>query len=495
MCAARWLGLDFGTSSVKALLVARRRGRGGPRLRVPTPRAAAPGGVAEQDAADYLAPRGRRSRAVRCRTACPRAGSASPARRRRSCSVDEDGEAVRPALTWQDHRADAEARDARRRARPSRAALRHRACPGPPPYPPAKLLWLSRHEPETVARTRFVLQPKDYVGLQLTGSPLSDPWSSKGLCHVRTFEPATRVLERVGFAPRWRRRSPTPGSAAASSPRGSRRPSAFRGGAGLGRLERRRRRDARRRRVRGPAAFVLVRDLEHRRDHHRPSDLPAAPAPARASRRPARPSPSTTARPSRAAPRSSGSPGSCAASRPRCSARRRLRSMRGAPVFVPYLSGERAPVWRTDVRARRRSGSAPSTGRPSSRAPSSTGVCLSEADVLAVAEEHAGLGAGVGRCRRAAARPSRPGAKPGSRRSGRPSTCSTSRTPRRSARRCSARPPRRATLDAARPLRRGLRTRLAERRFRPPTTRLAPSGRLRRRASSWQDDDVCSSQQ
>ena len=49
---------------------------------------------------------------------------------------------------------------------------------------PAKLLWLARHEPATLARTRWLLQPKDLLGLQLTGSPTSDPWSSKGLCRV-----------------------------------------------------------------------------------------------------------------------------------------------------------------------------------------------------------------------------------------------------------------------------------------------------------------------
>ena len=60
-----------------------------------------------------------------------------------------------------------------------------------------------------------------------------------------------------------------------------------------------------------------------------------------------------------------------------------------APVFVPYLSGERAPVWRTDVRA-------VVFGLGAEHGPAELaravvdGVCLSEADVLAVAEEHTG---------------------------------------------------------------------------------------------------------
>src|SRR5207248_1617084 len=112
--------------------------------------------------------------------------------------VDAAGEPVRHALTWQDHRADAEARTLERELG-SGELLFGTELPWTAAHAAAKLLWLSGHEPETVARTRLVLQPKDFIGLHLTDSPLSDPWSSKGLCNVRTLEPASAVLERVGF--------------------------------------------------------------------------------------------------------------------------------------------------------------------------------------------------------------------------------------------------------------------------------------------------------
>ena len=35
------------------------------------------------------------------------------------------------------------------------------------------------------------------VGLRLTGSPVSDPWSSKGLCNVRTHDPVGELADRV----------------------------------------------------------------------------------------------------------------------------------------------------------------------------------------------------------------------------------------------------------------------------------------------------------
>ncbi len=64
---------------------------------------------------------------------------------------------------------------------------------------PAKMRWLAAHEPETLRRGRWLLQPKDFLGLVLTGSPLPDPWSSKGLCHVLTAAPAERGVEATGW--------------------------------------------------------------------------------------------------------------------------------------------------------------------------------------------------------------------------------------------------------------------------------------------------------
>ena len=65
---------------------------------------------------------------------------------------------------------------------------------------PAKLLWLSRNEEQTVAKTKWIFQPKDFVGFHLTGKAISDPWSSKGLCNVLTRKPITEVLSYTGWS-------------------------------------------------------------------------------------------------------------------------------------------------------------------------------------------------------------------------------------------------------------------------------------------------------
>ncbi|MDA8290747.1 MAG: FGGY family carbohydrate kinase [Actinomycetota bacterium] len=115
--------------------------------------------------------------------------------------VGEDGRPVRPAMTWQDVRAREEAGELAERLGPA-GPLVGTDLPWSPANMPAKLLWLSRHEPTNLARTRWLLQAKDVVVLALTGAATSDAWSSKGICRVDTGGPATEVLEACGWSSR-----------------------------------------------------------------------------------------------------------------------------------------------------------------------------------------------------------------------------------------------------------------------------------------------------
>jgi xylulokinase len=129
--------------------------------------------------------------------------------------VDAAGRPVRAALTWQDTRATAEAAElAERFGDPE--PLIGTALPWSAANLPAKLAWLARHEPDTVRRTRWLLQPKDFTGMQLTGGPASDPWSSKGICRVDDGAPAAEVLAACGWP-----EQTCPPIAAAWSPRGT----------------------------------------------------------------------------------------------------------------------------------------------------------------------------------------------------------------------------------------------------------------------------------
>ena len=76
-------------------------------------------------------------------------------------AVDDAGVAVRPAITFLDTRAAAEADELA-----AATGIRGWAL-GPLPA----ALWLERHEPEARARTRWYLTTWEWLAFRLTGSP------------------------------------------------------------------------------------------------------------------------------------------------------------------------------------------------------------------------------------------------------------------------------------------------------------------------------------
>lgn len=112
--------------------------------------------------------------------------------------VSDAGRPVRPAMTWQDTRARAEAAQLAAQFGDPEPVIGTN-LPWSAANLPAKLAWLARHEAGSVRATRWLLQPKDLLGLQLTGEPSSDPWSSKGICRVSDGEPAVDVLAACGW--------------------------------------------------------------------------------------------------------------------------------------------------------------------------------------------------------------------------------------------------------------------------------------------------------
>ncbi len=192
-----WLGLDIGTSSVKAVAL------GGEGEVIASARASystvqkAPG-FAEQDADDYL--RATADAIGQLGIDAGRiAGIGLSGQTPTAVCVDASRRCVRPAMTWQDSRAIEEAKFLEASGADA-GTLFGTPLAWSPTAIPAKLQWLARHEPETVRATRWVLQPKDYLGMALTGVPSSDPWSSKGLCNVLSGEPASDFLQSLGWS-------------------------------------------------------------------------------------------------------------------------------------------------------------------------------------------------------------------------------------------------------------------------------------------------------
>jgi len=86
--------------------------------------------------------------------------------------VDDNGEAVRPAMLWYDGRSHAEVETLR--ALP--AALRERlGNPLVTGMTAANLLWVRNHEPEVLQRATHALCAKDWLRLRLTGDIAMEP--------------------------------------------------------------------------------------------------------------------------------------------------------------------------------------------------------------------------------------------------------------------------------------------------------------------------------
>lgn len=90
--------------------------------------------------------------------------------------LDAAHQVLRPAILWNDGRSEAEcgALDARADFRGIGGNL---VMPG---FTAPKLEWVARHEPDIFAKTALVLLPKDYVRLRLTGAAVSDMSDAAG---------------------------------------------------------------------------------------------------------------------------------------------------------------------------------------------------------------------------------------------------------------------------------------------------------------------------
>ena len=91
--------------------------------------------------------------------------------------LDRQHQVLRPAILWNDTRASAECIDLMAEMPALAQQAGSLAMPG---FTAPKLRWLAHHEPETFKRTATVLLPKDYVRLQLTGEAVTDLSDASG---------------------------------------------------------------------------------------------------------------------------------------------------------------------------------------------------------------------------------------------------------------------------------------------------------------------------
>ena len=193
------VGLDVGTSGVKAVAVSRdgevlaRAERGYP-LSTPRP------GWAEQDPEDWWeATQGALADLGVEPTSLGLSGQMHGL-----VLLDGHERVLRPAILWNDGRTAAECAEIEERIGFERLVelTGNRALAG---FTAPKLLWVRRHEPDVWARARYVLLPKDYVRLRLTGERSIDAADASGtlLFDVGNRRWSAEVLDALAIPGEW----------------------------------------------------------------------------------------------------------------------------------------------------------------------------------------------------------------------------------------------------------------------------------------------------
>ena len=175
MSDSLFLGIDVGTSGVKALLVAADGevvGAATAPLTMATPRA----GWAEQDPeAWWQASVAALREVLTGRTASRVAGIGISGQMHSSVFLDRKGEVIRPALLWCDGRTTAECREITERVGGEERLRDLASNPALEGFTLPKVLWLRNHEPDAFSRLATVLLAKDYVRYRLTGVLATEP--------------------------------------------------------------------------------------------------------------------------------------------------------------------------------------------------------------------------------------------------------------------------------------------------------------------------------
>ncbi len=194
-----YLGLDLGTSSVKAMLIDDAQqviGVGHAALPVQRPHP----GWSEQAPGDWL--RATEEAVAALKASHPKElaavkGIGLSGHMHGATLIDAKDRVLRPCILWNDTRSHAEAASLD-------ADPRFRALTGNivfPGFTAPKLAWVKNNEPDTFSKVAKVLLPKDYLRLWLTGEYLSDMSDSAGTSWLDTGKRAwsSELLEATGL--------------------------------------------------------------------------------------------------------------------------------------------------------------------------------------------------------------------------------------------------------------------------------------------------------
>jgi xylulokinase len=196
------IGIDVGTSAVKAIAVAE-DGEVLARREVPYPLSTPRPGWSEQDPEDWW----RATEQALDGLADDVAGIGLSGQMHGLVTLDSGDAVIRPAILWNDQRTGAECAEIESRIGLDRLIelTGNRALTG---FTAPKLLWLRKHEPGSYGRIAHIMLPKDYVRLRLTGERAIDVADASGtllldVAHRRWSDEVVDTLELdAGWLPR-----------------------------------------------------------------------------------------------------------------------------------------------------------------------------------------------------------------------------------------------------------------------------------------------------
>ncbi len=116
--------------------------------------------------------------------------------------LDKNYKVLRPCIIWADQRSDAQCRWMTEQVGASRL-IEYVSNPALPGFSAPKALWVRDNEPEIFAQTRTIILPKDYIRFRLTGVLAMEISDAAGTCllDVKHGIWSQEVLHAIGFDP------------------------------------------------------------------------------------------------------------------------------------------------------------------------------------------------------------------------------------------------------------------------------------------------------
>ncbi len=114
--------------------------------------------------------------------------------------LDESGIPLYPAISWQDTRATEQAERLEKHFGKKRMKeLVGSDVPISASWSASRYLWFSEHKKAEKKKCSKILMPKDYIGFKLTEAYMSDAWSCKSTANIFESKPSEEVLSFTGF--------------------------------------------------------------------------------------------------------------------------------------------------------------------------------------------------------------------------------------------------------------------------------------------------------